>query len=146
MFKIKENYLISIVSKQIMEDNEDEVVIKTMGDFTEIGNKKYITYKEYDEANPEKYNLSIIKFEAPNSVTLIKNGKNQSKLILEKGKRHHSPYYTEFGMIMTGVFTNSIDFYFSKNEGELKIKYSLDINSGFVSANEVTVKIQKMSE
>ncbi len=115
-----------------------------MGTFTEIGNKKYITYKEYDDENPGKYRLSVIKFEDTDFITLIKNDAHQSKLILEKGKRHHSPYYTEFGVLMVGIFTNSIDFYFSENAGELNIKYSIDINSNFVSTNEVTVKIQKM--
>ncbi len=117
-----------------------------MGDFTEVGGKKYITYKEYDEENPEKYRLSIIKFEDSGFVTLIRNDESQSKLILEKGKRHHSSYYTDFGMIMVGIFTNSIDFCFSEDNGELRVKYSLDINSSFVSTNEVTVKIQKMDK
>lgn len=146
MFQIKENYLITIVSKQTTEDDEDEIVIKTMGSFSEIGNKKYITYKEYDEDNPEKYRLSIIKFEDSGFITLIKNGTNQTKLVLEKGKRHYNPYYTDFGMLMVGIFTNKIDFCFSDNKGELNIKYSIDINSSFVSTNEVTVKIQKMDK
>lgn len=143
MFQIKENYLISIVSKQTTEDDEDEIVIKTMGSFTEIGNKKYITYKEYDEENPEKYKLSIIKFEDPGFITLIKNGINQTKLVLEKGKRHYNPYYTDFGMLMVGIFTSKIDFSFVEGLGELSIKYSIDINSSFVSTNEVIVKFQK---
>lgn len=146
MFQIKEDYLIHIVSNQKTEDGDDEIAIKTLGDFTEIGNKKYITYKEYDEENPENYKLSIIKLEESGLVTLIKNGEGQSKLILEKGKRHHSPYYTDFGMLMLGVFTNNIDFHFSEGKGELKIKYSMDINSSFVSVNEVTVGIQKIDK
>ena len=146
MFQIKENYLINIISKQKTEDDEDEIIVKTLGDFTEIGNKKYITYKEYDEENPEKYRLSIIKFEDSGFVTLIKNGVNQSKLVLEKGKRHHSPYYTDFGMLMLGVFTNNVDFHFSDNQGEMKIKYSMDINSSFISTNEVTIKIKRIDK
>ncbi len=106
--------------------------------------KKYITYKEYDNEIPEKYKLCTLKIENDNCITLIKNYEDQTtKLILEKGKRHYCPYYTEFGMLTVGIFTNEIDFRSEEPDGELYLKYSMDINSSFVGINEVKVKFRK---
>ncbi len=143
MFKIKEDYLVEVQSIRKMDDNEDKITLQTTGGFTYVNDKYYITYKEYDNNDPEKYKLCIVKME-PDFVTIIKNDTYQTKLILEKGKRHYCPYYTEFGMLMTGIFTHDINYNFTKSQGEVNFKYQLDINSMFAGSNDVTIKLKKM--
>lgn len=140
MTNIKEDYLIDITSIYKVEGNEETLNIKTMGTFKERGEKKYIIYKEYSDSNPNKFKTCILKIENNNEkITLIKNSVIQSKLILEKGKRIYSPYPTEFGTITMGIFTNFTEFKCSKNEAVLNLKYSIDVNSEFVSTNSIKI-------
>ena len=45
MFKIKEDYIVNITSKHIVDDDDDELNLVTFGTYKEKGNKKYIIYK-----------------------------------------------------------------------------------------------------
>ena len=46
---------------------------------------------------------------------------------------------TEFGTITMGIFTNFTEFKCSKNEAVLNLKYSIDVNSEFVSTNSIKI-------
>ncbi len=146
MFKIKEDYIVNITSKHIVEDDEDELNLITFGTFKEKGNKKYIVYKEYDENFPDKFKICIIKIDNENMVTLIKNDIAQTRLILEKGKRHYSPYYTDVGSMTLGVFTNYVDFKNYEDKVILSLKYSLEFNSSLMSINEIKIVATKKPE
>ena len=144
MVIIKEDYLIDITSTYKVEDNKETLNIKTTGTFKEKENKKYIIYKEYNDSNPNKFKTCILKIEDDNKkITLIKNSEIQTKLILEKGKRIYSPYPTEFGAIMMGIFTNFMEFNHSENEAYLNLKYSIDVNSEYVSTNNIKIRATK---
>lgn len=146
MFKIKEDYIVNITSKHIVEDDEDELNLITFGTFKEKGNKKYIVYKEYDENFPDKFKICIIKIDNENMVTLIKNDIAQTRLILEKGKRHYSPYYTDVGSMTLGVFTNYVDFKNYEDKVILSLKYSLEFNSSLMSINKIKIVATKKPE
>ena len=146
MLKIKEDYMVKITSTHIIEGDEDELNLITFGTFKEKGNKKYIIYKEYNENIPEKFKICIIKIDNKNMVTLIKNDVSQTRLILETGKRHYSPYYTDVGSIMMGVFTNYVNFEKYEDKVILNLKYSLEFNSSIMSVNKIQIEAIKNSE
>ena len=141
---MKDNYFISINGKQDFNADDSAVSIETTGNYVKKKNFDYIIYKEYDDQDPKKYSTSVLKIDGERCVTLIKNGENRTKLILEKGKRHHCCYNTEIGCLMIGVFTDKITSNFSDEGGELKVNYSLDVNSNLASINEISVKIRRM--
>lgn len=146
MFKIKEDYIVNITSKHIADDDDDELNLVTFGTYKEKGNKKYIIYKEYDENIPDKFKICIIKIDNENMVTLIKNDIAQTRLILEKGKRHYSPYYTDVGCMTLGVLTNYVDFKTYKDKVVLNLKYSLEFNASLMSINEIKIEATKKPE
>lgn len=146
MTNIKENYLIDITSTYKVDDNKETLNIKTTGTFKEKEGKKYIIYKEYSDSNPNKFKTCILKIENDSKkITLIKNGNIQTKLVLEKGKRIYNPYPTEFGAIMMGIFTDFIEFNGFENEAQLNLKYSIDVNSEFVSTNNIKIRATKQN-
>ena len=114
------------------------------GNYVDRGNKKYITYKEYEEGNPNNYSLCIIKLEDDNVVTLTKNKKYQTKIILESGVHHYSPYYTDYGLITMSVYTYKIENNLSENGGKFRVNYSISVNSDIVSIMDLTVSVEKM--
>ena len=76
-------------------------------------------------------------------MTLIRSGGQRSRLVLEKGKRHLCHYDTGLGSLMVGVFAQSIRSDLTDAGGTLDVSYSLDINSGLNSMNEIFVDIKK---
>lgn len=128
-----------------MDGEKENINIKTAGDISRVGDKVYITYKEYYDDNPEIFRTCIVKFEEKeNIVTFIKNGaKGQTKLIWQKGQRHYCPYYIEYGMINVGIFTNDVKYELHENGSKLYIKYSIDVDGSSLGITEITVTAKR---
>ena len=140
---MEENYLISIVGAQMVENQQDEVVLTTSWSFREKNGKKYIIYHKYSERNPNIKTTSTLKIDGENKITLTKNGEKSSTLILEKGVRHYCSYDLGLGNMMLGVYTNNITCDLNKNGGTIQADYSLDINSTLISKNKILIKVKE---
>lgn len=112
----------------------------------QINDKKYIIYKEYSDVYPQKYTVNTLKLVGFNLASLIKNNSKQTRMIFEKNKRHYCPYYTEFGTLTFGVFTNNINFSGSDIGGKLFLSYTLDMNSALISENELQLSFKKIND
>lgn len=139
---LEENYVISITGKQKIDKENDEIELTTCGTYTKKGGKRYIVYNEYDKENPAKKTKSVLKIEK-GKVILIKGNDMQTRLILEEGKRNQCFYATDVGTMIIGVFTDKIDEKLDDNGGTLEIKYSLDINAGLTSYNNIFIEVKK---
>ncbi len=93
---------------------------------------------------PKQYTTSVIKIENENLITLLRYGKHITRFTLEKNKRHHCQYGTEFGPILMGVFTEDIRINLLDNDGNVYTKYYIDLNSNLVSTNEINIKIKRI--
>lgn len=138
-----ENYIISIIGRQVIDDEESEVKVTTLGSYVKKGESRFIVYKEYDSSYGSKPITCILKIEKDNKVTLTKSGSQNSKLILECNKRHMCHYDTGFGSLMIGIFTNKVTCNLSDSGGQLDIVYSLDINSTLTSINEIHINVKE---
>lgn len=125
-------------------DNRENIEIDYRGSYIQKNNKKYIVYKECNEGHPDSYNFCIIKVENNNLVTLTKNTKHQTKIILENGVRHYSPYYTEYGLLTMSVYTHSINNKLDKDGGVLNVKYSISLNANLLSVIDITIEVEKI--
>ena len=140
---MQENYLISILGQQNYDGELGEVQLTTVGSYITKGSSRYILYREYDSDEPAAKITSILKVDGNRRVTLIRNGQQRSRLILEKGKRHLCHYDTGFGTMMVGVFADRIKSDLDDSGGSLEVSYSLDINSGLKSLNEIFINIKE---
>lgn len=138
---MKENYLISVTGTQIIDGEKESISLKTLGEYETDGTSQYIRYKEYDGDNPEICFNNTVKVEKGNTVTVIRSGPQQSRLILERGRRHQCHYNTMFGDLMVGVFTNIVESKLTEKGGTLHAAYTLDFNAGLVSKNEIFIKV-----
>lgn len=139
---MQENYLISIVGTQFVDDEKNEIRLETLGSYVIKEGKQYIVYKEYNEDDPNKYRTSVLKIENNRRVTLMRSG-DATRLILEQGKRHLCQYGTEFGSIMLGVFASCVDSSLVETGGNLHIQYTLDVNSNLSSRNEININVKE---
>ena len=136
------NYLISVTGIQEIGGERDKIEMQTVGSY-KIGSsgKTYIGYKEYDEDNRCSDNL--VKVEGDNLVTIIRDGGKQTRLILEKGRRHQCHYNTIAGDLIIGVYTSIINNELSPDGGRIYVSYELDFNGEFVSKNEFCIDVKE---
>ena len=139
------NYLISIVGTQEVDDERDTVEVMTQGDLITKNGTTYISYREYNNDDPNIYSHNLIKIESDEKVTIIRKGETESRLILEKGKRHQCFYKTVAGSLLIGIFTDRVNIDLSEKGGSLALSYSIDFNSDHVSNNEfkITLKVKE---
>ena len=138
---MKENYLISVTGTQIVDGEKETINLTTAGEYYIENGLKYIKYKEYDNENPAICFENTVILQDENVVTVIRGGAANSRLTLEKGRRHQCHYNTMFGDLMVGVFTNDVESTLNENGGTLRAAYTLDFNAGLVSKNEIYIKV-----
>ena len=76
-------------------------------------------------------------------MTLIRGGGDNTRLILENGKRHLCQYDTGFGSMTVGVFTESLHSKLTDEGGSVDISYTLDVNSNLSSFNELHITVKE---
>ena len=74
--------------------------------------------------------------------SMTRSGAYETKLIIEKDRRHHCSYGTQFGQFLMGISATRIINRMTENGGELYFKYTIDVNSALISENEVYMSVK----
>ena len=127
---MREDYEITIIGRQTIDAQTDEIQVDTLGDYTERGGATY------------NGQLKVLKIENEDTVTMLTPG-TPTRLVLEKGKRHKCLYDTGAGVLSLGVYTQTLKHDLSAAGGELCIRYTLDIDTQLSSSNEICVRLRK---
>lgn len=143
MNKMEEKHLIHICNKQTIHGETEEICLTTIGTYTKKGGNRYIIYQEYDQETGQPSQSSTLKIMPNDSVTLIRNQIYRTNLVLEEGKRHLCQYGTQFGNIMLGVFTKSVNIALDDRGGSLEAKYTLDVDTNLASENEILITVKE---
>ncbi len=141
--QMQENYLISIRGRQKVDDEVGEIELTTLGSYVRRGSSRYIVYKEYMADQSPSTRTSILKIDGDSRLTLMRRGGDNTRLILENGKRHLCQYDTEYGNMMIGVFTSRLSSHLGDTGGSLEVIYTLDINSALSSLNELSITVKE---
>jgi len=67
---------------------------------------------------------------------------HSSDFVIEKNKKHHCHYSTPHGSFVMGIYTHKIESTLTDSGGDLYLKYTIDINSSYVSDNEVFLNVK----
>ncbi len=133
--------LISLVSKQSDGDGSPETLeIATEGTFKQTPEGTYIEYDEPDEGMGKS--KSGILINTPEHITMTRSGDYNAQLVIEKGVRHNCLYETPYGSLIMGVFAREAEAVFTADGGKIKLSYTVDINSEFLSENDVNISIK----
>lgn len=148
---MEQKYLISIVNKQKIDNNVEEITLTTEGTYAIKDGKRYIMYREFDQDNNQKGPSSTLKIDdtgADKVVSLIRHDPRSGKtnLVLQEGKRHLCQYGTTFGCLTLGVYTSRITDNLTEDGGSLSLEYTLDINTNLSSYNAITVTVKKIDD
>ncbi len=133
---------INMKSIQKSEEGEDVTEFFTYGKMTKKSSDDYNVSYEETEANGYEGCTVVLEI-TKDEVRLTRTGDMVSNLIIQKGKKHHCHYETPYGEFMIGINANDIKNHITDNGGDLYLKYTIDINSGFFSENEMYINIKE---
>ena len=132
--------LISLTSIQWQDDEKNETELVTRASLSKTGSQNIISYEDTSATGFEG-SITTITVEGNDSVSIIRRGTANSVLSLEIGRKHYCQYGTPFGDMRIGVYTHAIDNTIEK-DGRLYLKYTLDLNSSYLSDNEIIMNIK----
>ena len=151
---IKEDYIIRIKSSIDQLDNEgsvreearDQIELMTRGSLVKKGESFYISYKETQTIGYEGCTTTI-KIAADGSrVALLRFGRINSQLLIERQRRNLCHYETEVGPLTLGVTGDGIDCQLTEKGGSASFSYLLDADdTRLVSRNTLEMTIQHVN-
>ncbi len=137
---------IRIRSVQSAETGNEEIEIFTFGKLSrkENDNNYQLSYEDSEATGYEGCNVTLDV--SKNVVTMTRSGNVSSCLTVEKGKKHHCHYGTPYGDIMIGINTNNLRVKMDDSGGILYFKYTIDVNSGFLSENKMIITVKERND
>ena len=145
-----ENYIIRIKSYidqfdsegNTKEEDRDHIELMTRGSLVKKGESFYITYKETQTIGFEGCTTTIKIAEDGSRVALLRFGRANSQLLIERERRNLCHYETGYGSMTLGVTADEIECGLTEKGGTAKFGYLLDANSAeLVSRNRLEVTV-----
>ena len=135
---------ITIKSTQSYGEEKDSTELITVGRYEVTDGVFCISYKD-SEATGYAGCTTMLTVDSDKKVTLLRTGKsNNSNLIIENGKKHHCVYSMPFGELMVGVNGKKVMSTLDNDGGKLYLNYTIDINSAYMSDNELLITIEEI--
>ncbi len=134
--------LLTLRSIQSVDGNENSTELITQAKYKALKDGSFqITYDE-SEVTGFAGATTIVTCKGNKEASICRTGGNAvSNLIMDVDKKQHCHYGTPYGELMVGIFTHAIVNELDENGGNLYMKYTIDINSSYVSDNEIVMHI-----
>jgi len=142
---LKKKVLIEMKSIQTVANNErSEMELTTTGTFDEKDGTFLISYED-SEATGFEGSVTDITVTKNELASIIRSGATTSNLVIEHGKKHFCHYATPFGEFIVGINTKKIENNLTSEGGNLYMKYTIDLNSTYMSDNEIYFDIKSLN-
>lgn len=139
------NANIRMTVKQTADGSTDSSELFTKGEFREHGDSFFIDYDESEATGFEGSHVQLRIGQQDGMITMTRTGKAFSSLVFENGKRHFCHYGTEYGDCMVGISTTEMRNGITHEGGEVYFRYTIDVNSGLMLTNEITINVKPQS-
>lgn len=136
----KKDVMITMMSVQYVDKERTETELITSGTIEKTADGVIVTYEE-SEATGFKGSKTTLTCKGNQMVDIERSGANNSNLVIEPGTKHHCHYGTPFGDFTVGIYAHTIENELNENGGKLYLKYTVDINSSYISDNEIFLRI-----
>jgi len=139
---MNKDVLITLKNVQSVDADHVETELITLGTFMSLGEDGYkIIYDESMVTSHEGTKTSLSCY-GNRAASMERTGVMSANFMIEKDKKHHCHYGTPYGDFVIGIFTHEIINELTDSGGNLYFKYTLDVNSSYISDNEVYVHIK----
>lgn len=136
----KENATITLISRQLMDDDGDKIEFTTGGGFYLRDGKFYITYQEHADMGMGDSRI-LLKVE-PETITMRRTGDFQTCMVYKLGEITEFIYRVPFGQLNLKIKTLEITNSLTESGGSLYFCYEL-FATGEQTRNEITLTIKK---
>ena len=123
---MKEDYIMTLVSRQNIEGEKEEIEMTALVDFA--GSEDDYTIRYTDEEGDLAGCVTTLHVENGNRITMSREGDYASHMIIEKNVRHVSQNVTPYGMLAFGRSSLEVDSKVKNGNGTLKFRYSTDVD------------------
>lgn len=150
----KEDFIIRIKSTIDQFDHEgnaraedrEQIELMSRGSLTKKNDSYYITYKETQTVGYEGCTTTIKIAEDGSRVALLRFGRVNSQLLIERERRNLCHYETEVGSLTLGVTGDGIDCQLTEKGGSAAFSYLLDTeNARMISRNTLELTVQHVN-
>ena len=123
--------------------------------FMTVGNLSYsgpddarLQYVEsqQDEETGEIINADVCLSLRDGRITMERKGDFSNTMVFAKGQRFESVYHTPYGEMDMAVFTKEAACRFGQAEGNIHLKYQLNIQGNYASTNELHLEYRAERE
>lgn len=125
-----ESVLITMKTKQITPDDEEETELMTAGTCERKDGVLTLSYEDTD-ATGFAGSTTTVQVANESLVTILRTGTANSNLTLELGKKHFCLYQTPFGAMTIGVQAKRLLCELEENSGVVEMEYTIDMNANF---------------
>ena len=149
-----EDYIIRIKSSveqfesngSASEEEADRIELMTRGSLVKKGSSYYISYKETQTIGFEGCTTTIKIAEDGSRVALLRFGRANAQLMIERGRRNLCHYETDVGSLTLGVTGDGIDCQLTEKGGSASFSYLLDADDArIVSRNTLEMTVQHVN-
>lgn len=133
------NVNIFIKSSVSTENDHDESEFFTEGTLEQTADGIKLSYDENEQIGFENSHVCVTA--SPEKIVIERTGAANSVLYIEKGKKHCCVYGTPYGDFTVGTHAYEITCGLDEDGGTLEFKYSVDVNSEFISENELRLVV-----
>ncbi len=143
---MENNALITLITKNVVDGEEDNFELTTQGKYTKQNGKYFVSY-EGSEITGYDNTTTTLKIQE-DLVSMIRFGKNMgsSQMIFEENKQYTGIYHTPHGNLSVDVYTNEMSVDVNDDGGELELDYIVQLNSSQPVRNNLKVKIRKVEQ
>ena len=129
-----------MTSIQSVDSDKNSTELITSGTLEKTADGVIVSYDESEATGFQGSSTTLI-FRGNDWVSIQRSGSSNSNLIVETGKKHHCHYGTPFGDFTVGIYAHTIENTLDATGGRLYLKYTVDINSSYISDNEIYLTI-----
>lgn len=140
---MKEDYLVTIVTKQEIEGEKDVLEVTTHADLQCDGDNFTISYTEQEADGSES--RTKLHCSDGKCITVTREGAINTYMIIEKDVRHISHHVTPYGSFSMGVSAADIKSDITQEGGKLNFRYSTDIEMSPLGMIEFDITLTKKS-
>ena len=136
--------IISVTGVQQGVNGPDSMELVTAGQYGQDEKETLLTWQESELTGMEgtKTSLRVQR----DGVVLSREGKLNTRMEFEEGKKRYFLYETPFGSATMGLNTRRIVNRLGRHGGEIEIDYSVDMDQTVVGRNRFFIRVKEPRE
>lgn len=138
--------LIKIKGTQQYAESDSDVTTFTTNGRLSCDNGVYrLCYDESEMIGAKGVKTELV-IENDQKMTLARKGGMESRMTVEKGRRHSCLYNTPEGDFVIGIYGEALLCELDESGGRIYMSYTLDVNSGLLSKNIMEIEIKELKQ